>query len=435
MMRVFLLAALLASHLSAQATPEQVHLEQLTEDAHHAQLEKDYERAAKDYRQMLVEGPHSAELWANVGIMYHLAGKYSDAVPALRNSLKEDPTLFQANFFLGADLLALHQPQAAQPYLEKASQLKPNEPVVLTTLARDHMALGDARAANDFYLRATHLDALNVNAWFGLGATCFSLMRESLARFQAYPDSPSKRALLADKEMDSPLPVAEAEQVLAKSPDDERALLWHARAAKRMALEALQHAGELAPDSPRTHRILGEIFLEQADYDRARPEFESLLAQDPDSVPARLSLARIDEAQGLLREAFDCVEEVLKRQPGDPAASFIAADVLIRQGQFVRALPFAKDAVRAGDKTPPEAHALLAKVYEHEDQPEAAIAELIKALPADSDGSYHYRLSRLYRKTGRTQEASAALSQYRALQAKPVKQLSASRDLVQSLLQ
>ncbi len=412
---------------------QQSDLALLARDAKEAQARNDFDRAAEDYRQIVKEEPHSAEVWANLGLMYHLGKHYSEAVPAFRNSLKENSALFPSNFFLGVDLLALGRAAEAKPFLDKSVRMKPDEAVVLVNAARCDMALGEAESANKLYARATNADSRNASAWFGLGATDLAMMRESLSRLEARPDSPFKRAVLQDKR-GAPMSLSVADQRLATNPNDEEALYWRARRMKEAAVDALSKAGALEPDSARTHRILGETYLEQGDYPEARSEFQAWLNLQPTSVSARLAMARVDEADNRQDDALN--QALAALQSGKNAeASYIAANVLVREGQYDRALPYAKDALDVKGGAPAEAHALLAKVYEHNDDVNAAIDELKQALPADTDGSYHFRIYRLYEKAGKKEQAAAALVKYRQLKDRPAKPTAEFQKRIEVLLE
>ena len=63
-------------------------------------------------------------------------------------------------------------------------------------------------------------------------------------------------------------------------------------------------AAEIAPDSPDVRVYLALHYARGADWQRAVPPLERILADTPDRFPAIEALARIRERQGHLPEAI-----------------------------------------------------------------------------------------------------------------------------------
>lgn len=95
--------------------------ESLAARAEEAQHNGDYRAAAQIYQEMLKARPDSAEVRANLGMMYHLLGEYAAAIREFRAALEENPRLFVPSLFLGLDLLQVEKPREAIPYLDRAS--------------------------------------------------------------------------------------------------------------------------------------------------------------------------------------------------------------------------------------------------------------------------------------------------------------------------
>jgi tetratricopeptide (TPR) repeat protein len=345
------------------------------------------------------------------------------------------------------------------------------------------------------------MDARSAGAWFGLGATWFTMMRRSLEELHTAPDSPWTRALLAQTFEDKgrwddaialrrqlagesvgpPCPraalgsallgagqteqageqfrlelaahpgcwaapmapyaerprkrvacsptvascafeagdyravLASANAVLRHRPADQEALYWRVQAASRLSLDALTRAGLADPGSARVHMMLGEIYREQENFTESREEFVKALAIAPTEPRAHLGMARTCEALGDWDTAIRELQTYLPTAPHDPDAAFMMGRLLVGQARFDAALPFAIAALQVDQPDRPGVHALVAKIYEHQERTEDALRELKLALPADDDGSYHYRMSRLLRTLGRNQEAQAALAESKVL--------------------
>jgi tetratricopeptide (TPR) repeat protein len=83
----------------------------------------------------------------------------------------------------------------------------------------------------------------------------------------------------------------------------------------------------------------------------------------------------------------------------------------VNRSEFAAALPFLLKAVHVVPGEALYVHADLSRIYEERGEFALAIAEIEQALPADIDGSYYYRLGRLYQKTGNRAAAARALEQ------------------------
>jgi tetratricopeptide (TPR) repeat protein len=615
---VILLLSLRAVALGAP--PDDERLRELSSQARQAQQQHDYARAAAAYREMLRLVPGEAGLWANVGLMDHLQGHYEEAGADFREALKRNPQLFQANFFAGVDLLSEGQPARALPYLEKARALNVGESQVMLALGRAWAMQSEPEKANDCYDSAARMDNRSAGAWFGLGATWFTLMRRSLEELHSTQESPWTRALLAqtweekgrwdeaiqlreqamhepagppcpraalglaelganqpdkageqfrlelqtqpgcltarlgmarmalnaDRPRDAFLGIAEAWErdrgfvaanrailldglearkaaaffrVAREMADSEswrslvralesaeaadvaasadpgpakredrdsagqaaagfprapqglfddgqygacseelknrmsalavpalmllarcaflngdyraafaassaalrhrlagpEALYWRVQAARRLSVDALTRAGLADPGSARVHMMLGEIYREQENLAESRDEFLKALEIARGEPRAHLGLARTLEGLGEWDSAIRELQAYLPSAPQDPDASFMMGRLLVGQARFDEAFPYATAALKVDPQDRAGVHALLGKIYEHQQRLEDALRELKQALPADEDGSYHYRLSRICRALGRDKEAQAALSESKIL--------------------
>ena len=72
----------------------------------------------------------------------------------------------------------------------------------------------------------------------------------------------------------------------AKLPSDPEALYWSIRADQRLAVEALERFQGIAPDSPQTHRLLGDMDRQRHHYDEAISEYKLALDEAPNDPAA-----------------------------------------------------------------------------------------------------------------------------------------------------
>jgi len=199
-------------------------------------------------------------------------------------------------------------------------------------------------------------------------------------------------------------------RMLRLSPANPEALYWQIQTEDRLANAAIEKASAINPNSPSLHTLMGDMLHERGDLDEAVEEYRRAIELQPDFLGARLHLARILNSQHKLDEAEQQAQWVLKASPDQPEANFILGEVLLNRSQNAQALPFLLRAQQAPPDVLPYVHDDLSLIYDDSGQTAKAIAELKQALSLDIDGSYHYRLGRLYLKIGDRANANAAMS-------------------------
>jgi tetratricopeptide (TPR) repeat protein len=209
---------------------------------------------------------------------------------------------------------------------------------------------------------------------------------------------------------------------LQSDPQNLPALYWKAKSAEKLAIHALMRTSIEAPDSFRTHLLLGKVRRSKEEFKAAESEFAKVIAINPDDPTAHLGLARVHYANTRFSEALKELEPVLKADPANPEASFLMGEILVKQHQFSDAVPYLKLALQGQPFTIPRVHSLLSTCYAAQGQISQAISELKPALPADMDGVFHYQMYRLYKTAGNNEAARAALEQSEMLRKRTAKE-------------
>jgi Tfp pilus assembly protein PilF len=365
-------------------TPVAFSQEQLADQIREAQSSGDYARAATLYAELIKSGTDAPEVRSNYGIMLHLTGKNREALDQFRIALKAQPDLNSANFFAGVTLLDLDEPKQAVPYLKRASQLDTSRPAPLLALGKAYVALRQYDAANDCFQKAVAMDANSAEAWFGLGVTYRSRAEALLNR--------------------------DARQGNLQTTPDKKAI----DELLNNALKALTRAVELDPNSPRTHLLMAESLADQGSFANSISEYQTAIKLDPALDAAYLGLATEYWKQSEFDLALPLLQKVLAKTPKDPEANGMMADIQQHNGDNAAAKKYA-DIALAGNPNLIETHIVLARVYLLEKQPQSAIGELEKALPADPDGSYHFLLYRAYKMMGDDAAAQKAMAEFQQL--------------------
>lgn len=361
--------------------------EDLTDQIRAAQASSNYAEAARLYRQLIAGGTDTPEVRSNCGIMLHLAGKNREALEQFRIALRQNPALAGANLFAGLSELDLGEAKSALPYLKKAEELDPERPAPLLALGKAYVALRDYGRANQVYAKATALDSTQADAWYGLGVTDRSLANELL------------------------------NQAARSGRMNDEAIKQKVHHLLDGALEALNRAVQLDPNSARTHLLMAESLSDAGKLPDAVREYQTALKLDPNLDAAYLGLATGYWKEREFEQALPLLKRVLAKSPKDAEAAGMIADILQQNGDIPGAEHYAEIAL-AGNPELIETRVVLARVYLAKQQPKLAVAELNKVISADRDGSYHYLLYRAYRQSGDEQAAKEAIAESQRLRYK-----------------
>jgi tetratricopeptide (TPR) repeat protein len=201
----------------------------------------------------------------------------------------------------------------------------------------------------------------------------------------------------------------------AKLPADPQALYWSIRADQRLAVEALERFERIAPDSPQTHLLLGDMDRQRHHYDEAISEYKLALDQAPNDPAALQGLTSSYLFDGKIEDAVNTATAALSVKPNDPELNLLLGEALVGQRKYQEAEAPLQNSLSGKAQLLPQAHALLGQVYAGLGRTPEAIANLKLGLDADEDGSFHYQLARLYRQTGDSAAATATMDEAKSL--------------------
>ncbi len=208
---------------------------------------------------------------------------------------------------------------------------------------------------------------------------------------------------------------AAADHALTASPDNPEALFWSVEANQLRASAALARFEELAPKSAPTFDLVGDLFRRQHRPDQAIAQYEQALSLDPHDPAAQLGIAAAALSLGDTGKAITTAKSALEARPDDLQLNLLVAQALVDQHNFAEAQPFLEKCAAAPPELAPEVHALRGRVFAETGDPARAVRELTLALPSDRDGSLHFQLSRLLRKSGDLAGAQKAEAAAKAL--------------------
>ena len=215
---------------------------------------------------------------------------------------------------------------------------------------------------------------------------------------------------------DYKLASASAARMKELAPNSVAALYWSILSNDELAYSALSRYEQMYPDSARTHLLLGDIYRQRQQYNKAEAEYRSALTDAPDAVAALYGLAESYLDDDDISDALQMALQGLRLNPEDPELDLLAGESYIQNHQFVQAEPFLIKALKAEPRMLPYVHLMLGEAFEHEGKTLAAIQAFKQGLAADEDGSYHYQLFLLYRKSGDEKDAASALKETEQIQ-------------------
>jgi predicted Zn-dependent protease len=204
-------------------------------------------------------------------------------------------------------------------------------------------------------------------------------------------------------------------KTLASDPKNIDALFYLSVVAKELSKQENQRLFSLAPDSDRSHQILGEAALEAAKPDEAQEEFEKALKIRPDSPAVLVHLAELKRSQFKFDEAISYYLQAERLDPGAFEVAYGLGTCYVSKREFPRAIETLQKAAALAPNSAAGRFALGNALFQ-DGQFDAAIPELNASLKIDPGTNQAYSLlARAYSKLGRSEEAQAVLQKLKQL--------------------
>jgi len=320
--------------------------------AQQAQHDKDYATAEREYRAVLTLAPDFAEVHMNLGLVYQLQERSTEAMAEFRRALKIKPGLAGANFFLGVDYCKLGQGAKAIPYLKVALQAEPGRPDTWLWLATAQEISGELQAEVATLQRALQLQPKDVDVFYLLGSAYERLGKQEVAHLQKVaPGSSRSEQLLAESYAASsewPSAVIHFQNALAASPNRAglHAELGEVLLRAGKVNQAIREFDEESRRNPGNLRALvrrGEARLIQDNVDAALQDWEISLGIDVEQTETILGLretgfgdSALEQLPDSTREKIQKLAEHLKTR-SSPAAHLALAFLAEQNGNLAQA--------------------------------------------------------------------------------------------------
>jgi len=327
------------------ATAQSASLSELSQQGQAALRDQQFERAKTVYEQVVKLDPRSAQGHSNLGLALYMLGSYPRAIPEFQKSLELDPRLDQAEVLLALSYFDTGQLQRAIPLLEKAYQRRKDDPVVAAHLGlaylrekQDDKALvvlshwveiqPDSPDALYFKGKASQYVASNTFA------TLTKIAPDSYRTLQLGAEILRQRGL-------APAAINEYKKAIAQKPDAaglHYALGTLYREVGRLDEALAEFNRELRiTDDPLSYYLIGDVYLQQNNIDRAQQSLLKALTIQPGLTEAQLDLAKTYQAQGKAAQAVKTLQAVIASDPEQREAHYLLFGLYKEQGQIQQA--------------------------------------------------------------------------------------------------
>lgn len=170
------------------------------------------------------------------------------------------------------------------------------------------------------------------------------------------------------------------------------------------------------PDSYRAYQLRAQLHEARGEIDAAVQEYHVALRLKPDLQNVHFAVGSMLWAASRFEDAAPELEAELRINPNHPEAHYLLADIRQLEGRSTDAKRHLLEALRLQPGMV-EAHLAIERIYAAEEDFDNALHELkIVARLSPEDPTPYYRMSILYRRLGKAEEARDALAAFERLQ-------------------
>ena len=326
---------LYGSYVLAQR-PDSSLVERYSQEGTKALAEQRYAEAEKVFEKLRELDPATAEVHANLGLIYFQEKKFPQAAAAWRQALRLKPNLANADSFLAMSLSELGRYGEALPGLEngfKRSHDSALKRMIGLHLERAYTGLRRDNQAVEVALELSRLYPQDPEVLYHTGRLFGNFAYLTVQKLQEVaPASVWMRLTAGDvyeSEGHDDLAISEYRAVLALDPGRPgihfrvgRALLsrlqsTHSAEDRAEAVREFEKELALEPTNANAAYELGEIYRRSGERDKAREYFEMALHSYPDFEEAQVGLARALIALGKPDQALPHLRKALSVNPED----------------------------------------------------------------------------------------------------------------------
>lgn len=385
-------------------------------------------RAAAHYREALKQDPAAKGAHLGLGEASLAQNKLPEAEAEFRQELSVDPDSVEAQARLAEIDLLQARTQTALELLEPAIQGSPYRALAVFEFNRslaDASANGTADASHPAQAEAD-LQSAPQSAARSLALAILDAylakpaLKDDLETYEAsLPKTNTTHNAIEQTEADIALgrfhsAYIELRAWLIAHPNDVKMRYRFARVLKQLSLQAAAHVIDMDPESPRVHQLLGQMYADRLEDDKALAQYKLAEQANPSMPDIHYQVGHLEWQFGDRDNALAEYHKELAINPYHAEADDEIGSILLVLNQPQDAIPYLEAALRI-DPTLMVAHQQLGKAYAMLKDYKHAEPELQRASTTDLDGSVYYQLWKVYRAEGKIQEAEQAIARCQAL--------------------
>ncbi len=425
-----------------------------------------YGKAAKQQSEQLLEDSAGTAISDRIYAgLYAAEHEWTKAEGHLRRAILRDPHSVEAHLDLAEVFLDQAQLPAAQEQLDQAGSLWPKSATVLARSGQLLILSGqlpEGLSRIEQALKSDESEALDAMGLpvegrisaNGASADLLALCHRAEERLQAMqsssvardvalagfyersgddeaaarayeplgpaPQSAKQTKSVFDQAMDAihqhRNEAAEAALLrwLALHPRDLSARYELVVVRRQISMAQIARLLAVSPDSYHVHQLLGQLYADRGDDDKALEEYRAVAAANPELPDVHFWLGHLYWKHGDADHAFPELTQELQLDPDHPEANGELGAVLVAEDRAGEAIPHLESAIRSKPDLWP-AYPQLGRAYAMEKNYVRAEAVLRRALTHDNDGSTHYQLGLVLRSEGKSLEAGQMFAKVAAI--------------------
>jgi tetratricopeptide (TPR) repeat protein len=183
---------------------------------------------------------------------------------------------------------------------------------------------------------------------------------------------------------------------------------------RQIAMAQIARLLAVAPDSYHVHQLLGQLYVDREEDEKALAEYLAVAAARPNLPDVHFWLGHLYWKHGDADHALVELTRQLEIDPGHPEANGELGAVLVAKDRTAEAIPHLELAIRSKPDLWP-AYQQLGQAYATQKNYVRAEEILKRDLAHDHDGGAHYQLALVLRAEGKTAEAAKLFAQVRAI--------------------
>ena len=319
---------------------------------------KRYEESIEILERAVDEGRQSADVNYNLGFTYREMGNWDDAIEAFSSVVNENPSDVLAYNHLGAIYLEKKEYEKSIAAFKKGLQIDQNHPILNYNLAR-----------------------------------CYSKAKMYTDSIRCFENALKAKPGWVDA-------IKDFSKLLVKCQKSQE------------ASELVKHSIELYPNDTKLLSMLGNIYLEQYDFDSAEKTFKRAKKVDNQDIQILTGLAEALEKGEKPQEALETVLDALEISPDDKDLKKRYVQTLLSANQIDAAGTNVKE-LYSEDKEDPQVLDLYGQYLICHDEDQQA-EQCYKKLNSVNHNYKSYLLSAAnrYNQVGKTEEAEKYAREY-----------------------